>query len=102
MNFREATEEDIPGIIFLLKVSLGEGLIPKSEALWRWKHVDNPFGASPVWLAEEDGKIVGVRAFMRWKYTDGMRVYNALRAVDTVTQPHYQRKRINHIKFGRF
>jgi hypothetical protein len=40
-------------MIGLLKKSLGEGLIPKSEALWNWKHEQNPFGASFVLLAEE-------------------------------------------------
>jgi len=40
-------------MIELLKKKPGEGLIPKSEALWTWKHEENPFGASFVLLAKK-------------------------------------------------
>jgi N-acetylglutamate synthase-like GNAT family acetyltransferase len=50
MEIRPAHENDIPAIVELLKLSLGESLMPKSEAFWRWKHIDNPFGKSPVIL----------------------------------------------------
>lgn len=68
--------------------------MPKSESYWRWKHVDNPFGPSPVLLAEEAGEVIGVRAFMRWAWADGNRVYRAVRAVDTATHPAHQGKGI--------
>lgn len=90
MEIREATQNDIPAIVELLKLSLGESLMPKSEAFWRWKHVDNPFGQSPVLVAEEDSKLIGVRAFMRWDWQQGERVYRAVRAVDTATHPAHQ------------
>lgn len=94
MEIRNAIESDIPQIVSLLKLSLGESLMPKSEAYWRWKHIDNPFGPSPVLLAEEDGQIIGVRAFMRWEWTDGKKIYKAIRAVDTATHPDHQGKGI--------
>lgn len=94
MTIRAAEERDITDIVRLLKLSLGEGLMPKSEAYWRWKHIENPFGASPVLLAEEDGILIGVRAFMRWEWTDGKQHYQAVRAVDTATHPDYQGKGI--------
>lgn len=91
---QEASEKDIPEIVELLKLSLGESLMPKSESYWRWKHIDNPFGISPVLLYREDSLLVGVRAFMRWKWMkDGM-IYNAVRAVDTATHPAQQGKGI--------
>ena len=92
MQIREATEQDIPGIIDLLKLSLGESLLPKSEAYWYWKHINNPFGPSPVLLAEEAGQLVGVRAFMRWGWENGSEKYSALRAVDTATHPDFRGK----------
>jgi hypothetical protein len=64
MQIRPATPQDKPAMIELLKKSLGEGLIPKSEALWTWKHEQNPFGASFVLLAEENGALIGLRAFI--------------------------------------
>ena len=94
MIIRKATESDIPEIIDLLKLSLGESLIPKSESLWRWKHLENPFGPSPCLLAEENGKLIGVRAFLRWDYVENQKIYPAYRAVDTATHPDHQGKGI--------
>jgi N-acetylglutamate synthase-like GNAT family acetyltransferase len=94
MEIREATESDIPTIVDLLKNSLGEGLMPKSERYWRWKHIENPFGISPVLLCWENGILIGVRAFMRWEWRNGGQVYRALRAVDTATHPNHQGKGI--------
>ena len=94
MNIRLATDKDISEIVNLLKSSLGETSSPKSEKYWRWKHVDNPFGPSPVLLAEEGGEIIGIRAFMRWQWQVGQQVFSALRAVDTATHPNHQGKGI--------
>lgn len=94
MNIRPSIQSDIPNIIKLLKSSLGESLMPKSEAYWQWKHVENPFGASPVWVAEEDGELIGVRAFMKWSWTSQTKTYEAIRAVDTATDPAHQGKGI--------
>jgi len=94
MLIRSATEKDIPAIVELLKLSLGESLMPKSEAFWRWKHVDNPFGKSPVLLAVENHQLIGVRAFMRWEWRKGDKVHRAVRAVDTATHPAHQGKGI--------
>jgi hypothetical protein len=94
MEIREATESDIPKIVVLLKASLGEDLIPKSERYWRWKHIDNPFGQSPVLLCWEGNELIGVRAFMRWNWILGGKVFRALRAVDTATHPEFQGKGI--------
>lgn len=94
MDVRAATDSDIPEIILLLRQSLGESLMPKSEAYWSWKHKANPFGPSPVLVSTDAGKIVGVRAFMQWRWVDGNKQYRALRAVDTATHPGYQGKGI--------
>jgi N-acetylglutamate synthase-like GNAT family acetyltransferase len=94
MQIRAATAADIPAIIDLLKVSLGESLMPKSEAFWRWKHIENPFGISPVLVGIEQDEIIGVRAFMRWRWESGSEVLHAVRAVDTATHPKYQGKGI--------
>lgn len=92
MTIREATESDIPSIVDLLKSSLGESLIPKSEKLWKWKHLSNPFGQSPVLVAESDGRLIGVRAFLRWEYVWKGDIIPAYRAVDTAIHPDFQGK----------
>ena len=80
MVIREATEEDIPGIVNLLKLSLGESLMPKSEQYWRWKHLRNPFGPSPVLVCQEGDVLMGVRAFMRWEWMQEGQVLSGRRS----------------------
>src|SRR5690606_11778858 len=90
MEVRHATPDDIPAIVDLLKLSLGEQLMPKSEEFWRWKHLQNPFGESPVLLAFDQDTLTGVRAFMHWRWSTNTNTYSAVRAVDTATHPEYQ------------
>jgi N-acetylglutamate synthase-like GNAT family acetyltransferase len=94
MEMTTATSHDLHEMVELLKSSLGEGLIPKSEAYFKWKHFDNPFGASKILLAKEEGKIVGLRAFMQWQWVRGNENIRAVRAVDTATHPSQQGKGI--------
>jgi GNAT superfamily N-acetyltransferase len=94
MLLRAANPDDRPAIIQLLRQSLGESSIPKSEALWVWKHELNPFGPSYVMVAEENNTLVGVRAFMQWEWRRDGKIYKSVRAVDTATHPDYQGKGI--------
>lgn len=94
MIIRNAIANDIPGIVALLKISLGESLMPKSESFWNWKHNDNPFGPSPVLVALENDEIIGLRAFMRWEWRINDTIMKAVRAVDTATHPNHQGKGI--------
>lgn len=94
MTVRASTEKDIPIIVELLKSSLGEALMPKSVAFWRWKHWENPFGKSSVLLAFENETLVGVRAFMKWEWRFHNKVIQSVRAVDTATHPEHQGKGI--------
>ncbi|GGF50101.1 GNAT family N-acetyltransferase [Echinicola rosea] len=90
MQVREAQSTDHHAIVDLLKRALGESLLPKSVALWRWKHEENPFGTSPVIVAEDHGELVGVRAMMPWTFDYDGQPVKALRAVDTAVVPGYQ------------
>jgi N-acetylglutamate synthase-like GNAT family acetyltransferase len=90
MLIRSATNDDTPAIIELLRNALGESTIPKSEALWLWKHEQNPFGPSHVLVAEENNTLVGLRAFMQWQWLRKGKIYQAVRAVDTATHTAYQ------------
>ncbi len=94
MEIVKAIISDIPEIVELLKKSLGEKLMPKSEAFFIWKHFQNPFGESVIWLAKEEGKIIGIRAFMCWRWMNKDGYCNAVRAVDTATDPAFQGKGI--------
>jgi GNAT superfamily N-acetyltransferase len=83
--------EDEAEVLELLQASLGGGPAgTRSAEFFRWKHIDNPFGRSLMLLAEADGRIAGLRAFMRWRFATGDREILAVRAVDTATHPDYQ------------
>lgn len=92
MEIREATEKDIPAILDVLRASLGEISSKKTFDVWKFKHLDNPFGKSLVLIALEDKDIIGVRAFMRWQWQFQSKIYKGLRAVDTATHPMHQGK----------
>lgn len=94
MDIQQAQAGDLPAIIHLLKLSLGESLIPKSESYFLWKHEQNPFGRSPMYLAKEKGELIGLRTFMRWEWQKGEQRLRAVRAVDTATHPEHQGKGI--------
>ena len=94
MIIREATNQDTKEIVKLLKLSLGENLIKKTPRIWQYKHIENPFGKSLVLLAEKNDILVGVRAFMQWRWQLGSQTYVTYRAVDTATHPEYQKQGI--------
>jgi len=94
MLISKATVEDSSAIVKLLKLSLGESLLPKSKEYWHWKHYQNPFGTSEVLLAKDNDELVGVRAFMKWDWINEFTSIRAVRAVDTATHPQYQGKGI--------
>lgn len=89
-QLREARESDEPALVDLLRLGLGDGTVPRTSAFWRWKHRANPFGSSPVLVAEAAGGLVGVRAFLRWSWQRGDEAVPAVRAVDTVTHPEWR------------
>ena len=92
LDIREATLADRSSIIELCRASLGWGDDPRFEQLFSWKHDQNAFGPSYMWVATDGGRIVGLRAFMRWEFVRRGEVLRAVRAVDTATHPDYQGK----------
>ena len=92
LQIRKATLHDRPAIIELCRASLGWGDDPRFEQLFSWKHDENAFGPSYMWVATDGDRIVGLRAFMRWEFVRGGEVLRAVRAVDTATHPEYQGK----------
>ncbi|MCC5951310.1 MAG: GNAT family N-acetyltransferase [Acidimicrobiia bacterium] len=88
---RQATEADSDDIVRLAGDALGWSEDERNAELFRWKHRQNPFGPSPVWLAEVDGQLAGLRTFLRWEWrSPSGRVLHTVRAVDTATLPAFQ------------
>ncbi len=90
LELRAYRSVDRQAVIALLAASLGREDDPRFEALYAWKHEENSFGVSPAWVAVDGEKIVGIRVLMRWQFSDGVRDFSAVRAVDTATHPEYQ------------
>ena len=95
ITIRRATDDDLERIVEVGAAALGWKPGEPNEDLFRWKHLENPFGTSPIWVAEEGDRLAGYRAFMRWEFDgpDGRR-WRAVRAVDTATHPDFQRRGI--------
>lgn len=92
VGVRPYSDGDEAQVLDVLRAALGEGPTgDRSSRFFRWKHIDNPFGRSFLLVAEADGKVVGLRAFMRWRFITAGSETEAVRAVDTATHPDYQR-----------
>lgn len=91
ITIRVATDDDRDAIVALCRASLGWSADDPNEAFFTWKHDENWFGRSPSWVAESDGRLVGLRVFLRWQFRDrDGSVVSAVRAVDTATHPDAQ------------
>jgi hypothetical protein len=92
-TFRAGQPGDEPAILDLLRLSLGESeSLQRTSHMWRWKHVDNPFGASEVLVAiDPKNEVAALRAFMRWAFSRNGETITAVRAVDTATHPDHRR-----------
>ena len=91
VTVRPATAADRPAILAVARRSLGWDATDATERHFAWKHAENPFGPSPMWVAEVAGRIAGFRVFLRWEFvTDAGEVRRAVRAVDTATDPDFQ------------
>ncbi len=73
-----------------MRACFGGDTVLVQEDFWAWKHEANPFGYSPVLVAESDGRLVGLRTFMRWEWISRDTAVPAVRAVDTVTHPDFR------------
>ena len=84
-------QADEPAVLDLLTDAMGGGpLGRRAPEFFRWKHLENPFGRSFMLLARSGGRVVGLRAFLRWELRAGGRRLRAVRAVDTATHPDFQ------------
>ena len=96
ITLRPYQDDDLDEVLNLLRDSLGEtSLLQRTPELFAWKHLDNPFGRSIILVAEAEGIIAGLRAFMRWELnTPSGETLRCVRAVDTATHPDFQRRGI--------
>jgi hypothetical protein len=88
---RPATADDLTSVLALARRSLGWSDV--SPRFLEWKHLENPWGPSYMWVALDGDRVVAFRAFLRWELVDpDGRVVVAARAVDTATDPEHRRQ----------
>ena len=92
---RQATPDDLTEVLSLLRDAMHRSDDERFVELFRWKHLDNAFGASPAWVAVDQDhpggpRLAAVRYLMRWEFERNEKVLRAVRAVDTATHPDYQ------------
>ncbi|MEP1123848.1 MAG: GNAT family N-acetyltransferase [Ilumatobacter sp.] len=89
-TIREATDVDRASILGLGRKALGWPDDDRVDELFAWKHDRNAFGPSFAYVAVDDDDVIGFRAFMRWQFRRDGEMLDAVRAVDTVTDPAAQ------------
>jgi GNAT superfamily N-acetyltransferase len=95
IEIREYCDADEGQVLGLLAASLGKSVDDRYRGFFRWKHLQNPFGRSFMWVGESDGRVLGFRSFLRWRFLGpGGEPVEAVRAVDTATHPDAQGKGI--------
>ena len=98
----EWTDESIPILLDLTQTAPpAPSAAAKSEASWRWKHEENPFGRSYGIIAldeaagtagDEGRRAAAVRMWLRWHFrTPSDDAIRAARAIDAATQPDWRR-----------
>lgn len=91
LEIRPYLPQDEADVLGLLAETLGGGPAGgRSAAYFRWKHFENPFGSSILLVAVRRRQIIGLRAFLRWRFRGSTRIVTAVRAVDTATHPEFQ------------
>jgi GNAT superfamily N-acetyltransferase len=91
VQIRAYDDGDEGEVLNLLKTTLGAGPTgDRTTEFFRWKHRDSAFGPSFMLVAEVGGTIVGLRAFMRWRFRSSGTVLDGVTAVDTATHPDHQ------------
>ena len=61
---------------------------------WKWMFVDNSVGASIIWLAERDTKIVGQYPVIMENLQVEDKIVKGAQLIDTITHPEYRRQGI--------
>ena len=69
LEIRRATPSDRAAILHLGTRTLGWLGDAEEDAFFAWKHEQNPFGRSPMWVACDGDRVVGFRTFLRWEFT---------------------------------
>lgn len=93
-SLRKFKPSDITGIVQLFNIVFKSNN-PRTEEWWTWKYQKNPVGCwdndGAIWIAEDDGKIVGHYAVIPYKIKIANELIIAGQSVDTAVHPEYRK-----------
>jgi GNAT superfamily N-acetyltransferase len=95
-DVRTYRDEDAAEVLALLRAAFGDWPGPRVAAhdrpgdFFRWKHERNPHGPSFIVLAQADGRVAAMRAYMPWPLVAGGERASAVHTVDLATHPDYR------------
>ncbi|MBN2037576.1 MAG: GNAT family N-acetyltransferase [Chitinispirillaceae bacterium] len=93
VTVRQAEPIDRPEIWEFIKNAYGRRAAQKIPARWNWEYRANPFWREerlPVWLAFDNGKIIGQNCAMYVPLKIGSRTIHAAWSVDTIVLSQYR------------
>ena len=89
--------DDAPRAIALLRTAFGDwpgrrvAAHARPDEFFRWKHERNPHGPSYIVLAEAEGRLASMRAYMPWPLqVNGGEKLDAVQGVDIATDPAFR------------
>ena len=93
---RDYKEGDEDEIFELTKAVLGKDVPEKERWIkgWKWIHIDNPAGASIIWLAEDDSTIVSQYPVILENMKIHDKILKGAQLIDTMTHPKCRRQGI--------
>ncbi|HEX4189049.1 MAG TPA: GNAT family N-acetyltransferase [Solirubrobacteraceae bacterium] len=96
---RDFEPEDEPAVLEILQLAFREWPREMASAdpgeFFRWKHLECPFGASAMYVAEVDGRVVGFEGRIPWRFVAGAGTLLASRGTDLAVHPSYQGRGIS-------
>lgn len=100
-EIRQARLEDYPAIAAFIEAAYGELAPYKGEARWRWQFPDNPHnpfppGLAPVWIAIDEGRVVGQIGVQFGPLDLGGEIRPAGWIVDVMVLPEYRSQGLGH------
>ena len=92
---RDGDEKDLESILSLRKVVFGEMEEDKADPnFWRWQFMEGPDGKALIYIAEDEGRVIGHFADVPRRFLiDGSVVLGTL-SLDLMVHPDYRRQGI--------
>lgn len=90
LTARHFRPDDEPRVLELLQAVFGSwprDLDATAAEFFRWKHLEGPFGPSQLVVVEADGALVGLAAYMPWRFRAAGEAVKAVRGVDLAVHP---------------